>query len=394
MRIGQFTDSFLPIVDGVGRVVYGYSNALCKRGHECYVITPMSDAGYRGRYPFDIVDFYGVTIPEYTQYKMGIPLWDVHYHERIKSIKFDIAHVHSPFRSGFEGLRIARKMKIPVIGTFHSKYYEDFLQVLKVQPLAEVGVKMVADFYEKCDEVWAVSENSAEALRSYGYKGAITIMRNGTEIRKPDKKNIIYVKSLYNLNNDPVILFVGQMNWKKNILRVLEAVSLLKKQGYKTKLILAGQGPHVDEIKKKTAELDISDIVELAGHITDIYILDGLYGAADIFAFPSIYDNSPMVVREAAAMMTPSVLVKKSSAAEGIIDGQNGYLCEDDSKDLADVFKKALFQEKDKLNLVSRNAQTTIPVSWDNIMVDVEKRYFDLVSQRKSNKDRRKKILI
>jgi len=394
MKIGQFTDSFLPIVDGVGRVVYGYADALSRRGHECYVITPISDAGFRGRYPFDIVDFYGVTIPEYTQYKMGIPLWDVHYHERMKSIKFDIVHVHSPFRSGFEGLRIAKKRKIPAVGTFHSKYYEDFLQVLKVQPLAEAGVKMVADFYEKCDDVWAVNENSAEALRSYGYKGIIKVMRNGTEIRKPDKKSISYVKSLYNLNNIPVILFVGQMNWKKNIQKVLEAVSLLKKRGYRTELILAGQGPHVEEIRKKITELDISDIVEMAGHITDINILDGLYGAADIFAFPSIYDNSPMVVREAAAMMTPSLLVKNSSAAEGIIDWYNGFLCEDNSKDIADVLEKALFKEKDKIQQIGRNAQSTIPVSWDSIMGDVEKRYSDLIMQKKNNKDKRKKILI
>jgi glycosyltransferase involved in cell wall biosynthesis len=397
MRIGQFTDSFLPIVDGVGRVVYGYANALSSRGHECYVITPISDAGFRGKYPFDIVDFYGVTIPEYTQYKMGIPLWDVHYHERIKSIKFDIVHVHSPFMSGFEGLRIAKKTKIPVVGTFHSKYYDDFLQVLKVQPLAEAGVKMVADFYEKCDDVWAVSENSAEALRSYGYKGVIKVMRNGTEIRKPDKKNISYVKSMYNLDDVPVILFVGQMNWKKNIIKVLEAVSILKKQGFRTKLILAGQGPHVEEIKKKITELDIMDLVEMVGHITDIYILDGLYGAADIFAFPSIYDNSPMVVREAAAMMTPSVLVRGSSAAEGITDGYNGFLCEDDSQDIADVFKKALFIQRDKIKEIGKNAQTTIPVSWDSIMSDVEYRYADLISQRKNNnkhKDRRKKILL
>ena len=242
-----------------------------------------------------------------------------------------------------------------------------------------------------------ISENSAEALRSYGYKGVIKVMRNGTEIRKPDKKNISYVKSMYNLDDVPVILFVGQMNWKKNIIKVLEAVSILKKQGFRTKLILAGQGPHVEEIKKKITELDIMDLVEMVGHITDIYILDGLYGAADIFAFPSIYDNSPMVVREAAAMMTPSVLVRGSSAAEGITDGYNGFLCEDDSQDIADVFKKALFIQRDKIKEIGKNAQTTIPVSWDSIMSDVEYRYADLISQRKNNnkhKDRRKKILL
>ena len=395
MRVGQFTDSFLPIVDGVGRVVYGYADALCARGHECYVITPIADAGFRGKYPFDIIDFYGVTIPEYTQYKMGIPLWDMHYHERIKTVKFDIVHVHSPFRAGYEGLRIAKKLKIPVVGTFHSKYYEDFLQVLKIQPLAEAGVKIVADFYEKCDMVWAVSENSAEALRSYGFKGKIETMRNGTHIRKPEKKNIDYVKQMYNLNSVPVMLFVGQMNWKKNIKKILEATAILKRTGFNTKLILTGQGPHAEEIKKTVNELNLNDSVEMTGHVTDIYVLDGLYGASDLFVFPSLYDNSPMVVREAAAMMTPSVLIKNSSAAEGITDGYNGFLCSDDSNDLARVLKRALFDEKSKLHEIGRNAQSTIPVSWDKLMVDIEDRYKELITvNKKGNKQKRKKILI
>lgn len=391
MKIGQFTDSFLPIVDGVGRVVYGYANTLSNMGHECYVITPITDFGFRGKYPFDVVDFYSITLPEYTQYKMGIPFWDVHYHERIKNVKFDIIHVHSPFRAGYEGLRIAKKNNIPVIGTFHSKYYEDFLQVLKVQPLAEAGVRIVADFYEKCDEVWAVSENSAEALRSYGFEGDIKIMRNGTETRKPDKKNISYVKKIYGLKDSPVILYVGQMNWKKNIKIILESVSILKKSGYETKLVMAGQGPHVEEIEKKISELDLDDEVELVGHISDIYVLDGLYNAADIFAFPSMYDNSPMVVREAAVMRTPSVLVRNSSSAEGITDGYNGFLCQENSTDLARVLKKALFEEKEKLLAVGKNAQKTIPVSWENIMVDVEEKYFALMTQKhKSHKQKRK----
>ena len=57
MKIGQFSDSFLPIVDGVGRVVYNYATALSRCGEECYVIAPMADTGYRGGYPFELVDF-------------------------------------------------------------------------------------------------------------------------------------------------------------------------------------------------------------------------------------------------------------------------------------------------------------------------------------------------
>jgi 1,2-diacylglycerol 3-alpha-glucosyltransferase len=131
----------------------------------------------------------------------------------------------------------------------------------------------------------------------------------------------------------------------------------------------------------------------MTGHISDVNILDGLYGLAEILAFPSLYDNSPMVVREAAAMMTPSLLVRSSSASEGITDGYNGYLCEDNSKDIASVLKRVLFEEKNGIRQVGRNAQMTIPVSWDTVIEDVEKCYFDLIRMKKNKRAGRKEYV-
>ena len=55
LRIGQFTDTFLPVVDGVGRVALAYSETLCKMGHQVTVVSPMYDTGYRGGYPFELM---------------------------------------------------------------------------------------------------------------------------------------------------------------------------------------------------------------------------------------------------------------------------------------------------------------------------------------------------
>ena len=63
MRIIQFSDSFLPIMDGVGNVVYQYALNLGLRGHESYVVAPQTDTGYRGNFPFEIVDYTGVPLP-------------------------------------------------------------------------------------------------------------------------------------------------------------------------------------------------------------------------------------------------------------------------------------------------------------------------------------------
>ena len=55
LRIGQFTDTFLPVVDGVGRVALAYSETLCKMGHQVSVVAATFEKEYRGGYPFELV---------------------------------------------------------------------------------------------------------------------------------------------------------------------------------------------------------------------------------------------------------------------------------------------------------------------------------------------------
>ncbi|MBR0343309.1 MAG: glycosyltransferase [Oscillospiraceae bacterium] len=387
MRIGEFTDSFIPIVDGVGRVVLAYSEHLGRRGNELSVIAPMDDTGYRGNYPFELIDFISTDLPAGFEWKAGVPYIDSHYRARIRSVPFDIVHSHSPFVTGFEALRIATKLDIPLVSTFHSKYYDDFLKLTHSEAVSKIGVKTIIDYYDQCDEVWAVSSSTAEVLESYGYKGTITVMENGSDLLPPDKQgNPSELKAIYDIPDLPTLLFVGQMNWKKNILLILEAVAKLKQEGLTCELILVGMGPDENEIRRKVDELGLNENTKIPGHVEDISVLDGFYRLADIFVFPSIYDNAPMVVREAARAGTPPILARESSAAEIVEDGVNGRLCENDVDDLARVIREMLADPK-ALEAMGEKARTTIPKPWDTIIDKVEARYRYLIDNHSVHKN-------
>ncbi len=373
MKIGQFSDSFLPIVDGVGRVVYNYCDTLGKKGHEVSAIVPMEDMGYRGRFPFEIIDYYSQTVPT-TVYNAGLPLLDNHYDSRLDMTNFDIVHVHTPFIAGLQGIKYGRSHNIPIVASFHSKYYDDFLQITGSKHLAKFGTDVLVNFYNKCDEVWTVSENSAETLREYGYDREITVIQNGMDIKDIDYTLAIKARKHFNLGFDPVLLYVGQMNWKKNIEKILEACALLKKDGLKFQLVLAGKGPHFDQIQEKANELGIGDITVLTGHILDEDLLNGLYALASMFVFPSLYDTYSMVVREAANARTASVVVRDSAPSECIKDGVNGLLCLDDSASLYEKLRSTLLDENYAINLGIK-AKETIPVSWDSVMDEALIRY-------------------
>ena len=394
LRIGEFTDTFLPIVDGVGRVVQAYSETLCKMGHQVTVVAPMYDTGFQGGFPFELVDYVGSSVPGMKQYKVGEAILDAHYRKRIRMIELDLVHAHSPFTAGSEAIRLAAVRKLPLVATFHSKYYDDFLKATRSESIAKMGVKLVVGFYNRCDEVWAVGSNTADVLRKYGYEGEIQVMPNGATMRTVSPNDVQEVSRRWNLGSEPVILFVGQMDWKKNILTVLEACAEMKKQGQSFRLLLAGQGMDTEEIRQKIHDLNIQDRSEMLGHITDTSLLDALYARASIFAFPSLYDASPMVVREAAVMGTPSVLVRNSTAAEVIRHGENGLLCKNDPKDLARVIREAL-KDPARLKTIGQNARETIPVPWEKVLEKAVERYERLIALGKEGKlkDKRKRML-
>jgi len=380
MRIGQFSDSFLPIIDGVGRVVYNYCETMANKGHDVGVICPLENMGNRGKFNFEVIDYLSHNLLFNKQWDMGFPLLDPHYQKRLSMSNFDIVHVHTPFIAGAEGIRYAKERKVPLVGTFHSKYYDDFLQITGSRYIAEFGTDVVVDFYNHCDEVWAVSENSADTLYSYGYTKLIKVMPNGMKIKDVNASTIKKAKNHFDFDDKPILLYVGQLNWKKNILRILEAASLLAKDNVDFTLVLAGKGPHEEEIKEKIKQLNIEKQCRFVGHVLDEELLYGLYGLASLFVFPSIYDNAPMVIREAANAGTASIVVDGSSASEVITNGVNGLYCQDNSQSLYEIEKYAL-SKPSMLETMGEHAKESIPVAWDVIINSVLSRYEELIKK-------------
>lgn len=378
MRIGLMTDTFLPVVDGVGRVVVAYANTLSNLGHEVTVSAPLYDTGYRGGYPFELVDYKGFKVPTSPQYKTGIAVLDSHYKKRMAMVRLDLVHSHSPFASGREALRLARQRCIPLVSTFHSKYYDDFLKATHSKTIAKAMLSSIVNYYDKCDEVWTVSKLSAEVLKEYGYKGESHVMTNGTQQRQTTPEVIEEAVERYGLGDLPVLLFVGQINWKKNILRILEAAALLQQTNPNFKLVLAGQGPDSEAIVKKADSLGLTRQLVMTGMISETRMLDALYARANLFVIPSLYDTFSLVIREAAAMKTPSVAIRGSCAAECIEHGVNGFLCQDNKESLYAVILETL-EDPARTRAIGEQAYKTIPVPWEDVLTQAVARYEYLI---------------
>ena len=147
-------------------------------------------------------------------------------------------------------------------------------------------------------------------------------------------------------------------------------------------MFFVGIGYAADEMKKLVAEKGLEDKVTFVGSITDREKMKTYYAAADLFLFPSLYDNAPLVVREAAALHTPSVMVKGATASTIIRDNENGFLIDNDLTDFKNTLL-ALKNDRKRVREVGIQASHSIVRSWESVADEVVERYNDIISTRK-----------
>lgn len=378
--VGQFNDSFVPVMDGVTNVVKNYAYWLDKKYGECYVATP-AYPGYGDREDFPVLRYYSIPLKQREPYRIGLDLLDINFRSAINSIPFDIVHAHCPFTSGAVAQQIARKNNIPIVATFHSKFYDDFKQVLKIDAFAKICTRIVIDFFNRVDQVWTVSKGAADTLHEYGYKGSIEVVSNGTDFVVPENINDIIKKTEQKLNikeNELVFLFVGQHIWQKNIKMIVEALKLVDDRNIPFRMFFVGDGYAKEELKEYVNELGLDDKITLLGKILDRDYLRSLFARADLFLFPSVYDNAPIVIREAAAVATPSVVIANSNAAEGIEDNVNGFLSENTAQSYANRILEVT-KDRDLIIRAGQRAKVTIYRNWEDIVDEVYQRYIEII---------------
>ena len=218
-----------------------------------------------------------------------------------------------------------------------------------------------------------------ETLREYGYKGHVEVVENGNDFYAPASLIEIMRKEMREelglLPEETMLLFVGQHTWEKNIGFILDSLALIKDKPFQ--LFMVGTGYAVREIRMRVKKLGLQDRVTLLGNIHDRERLKRIYAAADLFIFPSLYDTCGLVVREAAAMHTPSLMLGNSTAATAIRDGVDGFLSPDDTQEYAQRIL-SLMERPDLVTKVGTKASKTISRSWENVIDEVILRYRDI----------------
>lgn len=295
--------------------------------------------------------------------------------------RFRIVHAHSPFMAGMTAARIARNQKIPLVATFHSKYRDDFSRVIPGTVLVDTIISEIVRFYEQADEVWVPQESVKDVLYSYGYKGNIEVMMNGCDL-VGDYPETFFTDARKEFGIAPEefsLLFVGQHIWEKNVRLTIETLARIKDLPFR--MFFIGTGYAEKEMKALVSELGLDGKVTFVGRLTDREKLTRHYAAADLFLFPSLYDTDGLVVREAAALHTPSIMLRDASASGMLRDGETGFLIGNTAEDF-EAALRSLYADRERIARVGEAASHRIVRSWEDIAGEAIDRYNAIIARR------------
>ena len=371
MRIGLFTDTYPPYINGVSTSIAMLKKALEKKGHQVFVVAINPE---NGKYSYEengkVIRIPGIPIPIYDYRLSGI--YPVRIIKKIRKWNLDVIHSHTEFGVGTFARIIAKQFNIPLVHTYHTMY-EDYVHYI-TKGYFDGASKKIVEYLTKfyCDktttELIVPTKKTYDFFKEkYHVDRNIYIVPTGIEIErfykeKHKEKDTEYLrKELGIKKSDKVILFVGRLGKEKSVDVLIDGHASIVKKHPNAKLLIIGDGPDMEHFRKLVSKHKLDDKVLLIGKVP-WEVIPKYYQLADIFATASRTETQGLTVIEAMAASIPVVAADDESFKNIIIDDLNGYLFKNKRMYISKIEK--LLSDEKKLEKMGNQARiSTEPYS-------------------------------
>ncbi len=361
MRIGLFTDSYPPYINGVSTSVAMLKKALEKQGHIVYVVTVSNHAL---KYEYDeaerILKIPGIPIGIY-DYRLS-RIYPISMINRMKNWKLDVIHSHTEFGIGILARIFAKQFNLPLVHTYHT-LYEDYTHYI-THGYFDKSSKKIVEYLTKfyCDktanELIVPTTKIYKLFKDkYEFKKNIHIIPTGIEVERFFSENVDYndVTSLRKKLNigrkNFTILFVGRLAEEKNVEFLINAHRKIIDINKNIKLLIVGDGPDKEKYEQLSESLGMKGQVIFNGKAAweEIPIY---YHSCDIFATASTSETQGLTVIEAMAAGKTPICIRDESFLGTVTDELNGKIFDTEEQYINSVLEL----ERDK-NLRARYNQ-------------------------------------
>lgn len=353
MRVGIFTNAYRPLVSGVVNSVDLIRKGLLRQGHTPFVYAP-GVRGYTDQHA-GVYRFPSVELSTKVQFPVAWPLWPP-IHRSIARSELNVLHTHHPFLLGDYAWYWSRRLRLPLVYTFHTQYeqYAHYVP-LPQAPLRALTRWLVSGFARRCDLIIAPSPNIRELLDRYRIRTWTETLPNAVDLSRFQLGH--FRSSLRQRLGWPqdatIALYAGRIGKEKNLGFLLQAFS----QVPDALLAVVGDGPELEALKQLAHRAGIADRVMFPGRV-EYQQMPAYFAASDFFCISSTTEVKPLVVLEALASGLPTVAVAACGTADTLTDGVDGVL----TTEHIDVFAAAMrrmVEQPDWRRTLARQARST-----------------------------------
>ena len=387
MRIGIFTDTYLPVANGICYVIEIIKKDLEAAGHEVWVVAPR-DVRWNLPKESRIIRFSAIGGVLFKD-QFNSFFWPSKQLRQIKALNLDLILAFTPSQIGAFGAYCSAKLDTPYIiqyGTDMEEYAELYKtttivgilgSMLLAPYLLKMGLgeswKFFGGYFIKPDKklsyyksitrhilsalhlhsqvVIATSEKIAKKLEAWPIKQNVEVIPTGVNQLPTDKNYKIYFANKYGLHaDDEIILYAGRLSVEKNLNLLIDSFELVAQKRPRSKLLLVGDFQYRQNLEQKTSQSAFKERIIFTGQI-ERNELGSVYELGTVFAFPSITDCQALVLNEAAHAGLPLVWCDEQSLNSVLKDGLSGLQARNNKNDFASKILKILNDKKLKNKL-------------------------------------------
>ena len=389
MKLLMLTWEYPPrIVGGIARVVNDLSKRLIKDGHDVYVVTYREgSAPYyendKGVHVYR-VDNYMINPNNFIDWIMQLNFNMVaKVNELIaKGEKFDVIHAHD-WLVAYAAKTLKNSYDLPLVSTIHA-----------TEAGRNGGIHNEVQRYIN-DTEWMLTYESSEVIvnskfmkndlqRLFGLPyEKINVVANGINSTAYSGVEKDYdFRRQYAADNEKIILFMGRLVYEKGVQHLISAMPKILENYHDAKLVIAGKGGMLDELKAQVEAMGLGQKVYFTGYLNAKQV-SKMYKCADISVFPSTYEPFGIVALEAMLAGVPTVVSDVGGLNEIVehgVDGMKSYAGNPNS--LADSILELLFNPQ-LCESISKKAKTKVKneYSWTKIAQDTHFIYQKAICQ-------------
>ncbi|NHC40336.1 glycosyltransferase family 1 protein [Bacillus sp. MM2020_1] len=378
MKIAIFTDTFYPDINGVARTLQRLTNYFEEKKIAFKIFAPSS---YSNEYHSPNIHlFKSSSFFLYPECRLAFPnLFDIK--SELQTFSPDLIHVATPFNIGLCGVFFAKKLNIPLVGSYHTNFNQ-YLHYYDLDFLSKIHWKYMHWFHRSCRKLFVPSTETSRLLKQNGFTN-IEVWPRGVDCQlyhpHYDKNT---VKNLHSTNGKYLLTYVGRLAPEKDV-KTLLAVAKSIPAELKEKLhwLIVGDGPLRQELQAQS-ESNMTFTGYLVGkHLAKVY------SASDLLVFPSPTETFGNVVLESLASGTPVIGANSGGVKDIIHSGVTGILCKPGQvREFRDAIVQLLTNDelRDQMGIAGREYALT--QGWDQIFEDLNWQYKCVIEEQNGQK--------